>query len=73
MTAIDGRRTLSGGTRALDFAPMPRYRPSRRRRTRMHPLVRDAVIIVGTWSVTAYPILWISINVIGPALLGGTP
>lgn len=73
-TVPDGRRTVSGGTRALDFAPMRGYRAGRRARRRtVPPLVRDFAKIIGTWAVTAYPILWLMINVVGPALFGGTP
>jgi hypothetical protein len=53
---------------------MARYVPARRRRPGFAGLIaRDLATIVGVWAVTAYPILWLSIHVIGPALFGGTP
>lgn len=75
MTTADlgGRRTLSGATRPLEVAPFGGYRGGQRAPRRRPSLVRDFTTIFGVWAVTAYPILWFSINVIGPALFGGTP
>lgn len=70
-TVPDGRRTLPGGTRPLDIPPFRRYRGGRARR--LHPLVRDFLIIFTTWAVTAWPILWISAHLVGPALFEGAP
>lgn len=74
MTTADlsGRRTVSGATRPLEVPPFGGYRGGQRARRRPS-LVRDFAKIIGTWAVTAYPILWLMINVVGPALFGGTP
>lgn len=45
----------------------------RRRHPGLRLLARDFAIIFGTWAVTAYPIIWLNLHYVGPALLGGTP
>jgi hypothetical protein len=74
VSALDGRRTLTGATRAMDAPPVRGYRAGRRRRAGFAVLVaRDFAIIITTWAVAAYPILWLMIKVVGPRLFGGTP
>ncbi len=62
-------------TRALERPPVRRYRAGRARPSRPS-LARDFAVIVTVWAVTAYPVLWLSYNLLGPWLLevtGGTP
>lgn len=64
----------SGLTRALEAPPYRRYRGRRGRRAYRRPrtVFYDLLIILGVWSISAYPILWVMIYMVGPWLHGAT-